>query len=111
LAPRTSPESLKGLEGANDRLGWLLIEILRRRAKAVAALRGETVSDVVREALEAYILEAMEEADDVRAADEVEARLASGDETLHEHEDLWRELAALGSGEDVPPPVQRRRPS
>ena len=36
---------------------------LRRRAKAVAALRGETISDVVRDALEAYIGEATEEAE------------------------------------------------
>jgi len=73
---------------------------LRRRAKAVAALRGETVSDVVRDALEAYIAEAMEEAGDVRAVDEVEARLEKG-EALHEHEDVWREIAEHGEADGV----------
>ena len=70
---------------------------LRRRAKAVAALRGETVSDVVRDALEAYIAESMEEAEDIRAADEVEARLVAGAESIHEHEAVWLEIAAGGS--------------
>lgn len=69
---------------------------LRRRAKAVAALRGETVSDVVREALEAYIAESVEEAEDIRAADEVEARLAAGTEAVHNHEDVWRESDSPG---------------
>ncbi len=32
-----------------------IAEPLRRRAKSIAALRGETVSDVVREALESYV--------------------------------------------------------
>jgi Arc/MetJ-type ribon-helix-helix transcriptional regulator len=71
-----------------------LPEPLRRRAKAVAALRGETISDVVRDALEAYIVEAMEEADDVRAADEVEAGLTAGTETLLEHDEVWQKIAA-----------------
>jgi predicted DNA-binding protein len=67
-------------------------EALRRRAKAVAALRGETVSAVVREALATYVTEAMEEVDDVRALDDVEARLAAGAERLHDHDEVWRDL-------------------
>ena len=70
---------------------------LRRRAKAVAALRGETVSDVVRDALEAYIAEAMEEAEDVRPADEVEARLATGTEAVEKHDHVWGEIS-VGEG-------------
>ena len=71
-----------------------LPEPLRRRAKAVAALRGETMSDVVRLALESYIVEALEEAEDVRALDEVEARLAAGTERVFEHADVWQQVDA-----------------
>ncbi|MCC7354725.1 MAG: ribbon-helix-helix protein, CopG family [Anaerolineae bacterium] len=70
-----------------------LPEDLRRRAKAVAALRGESVSDVVRAALAEYIEEALEEAEDVRAVKEVEAKIAAGEPT-YDHEDVWREIAA-----------------
>ena len=46
-----------------------LPEALRRRAKAVAALRGETVSEVMRAALAEYVAEVMEEADDLLEVD------------------------------------------
>lgn len=69
-------------------------EALRRRAKAVAALRGETVSDVVREALAEYISEAMEQADDVRAIEEIEARIAAGEEAVLDWADVEAELDA-----------------
>ena len=59
-----------------------LPETLRRRAKAVAALRGDTVSEVVRAALVEYVAEVMEEADDVRAVAEIEARIAAGEEKV-----------------------------
>jgi len=85
-----------------------LPEALRRRARAVAALRGETVSDVVRTALEAYIAEAFEEAEDIRAADAVEACLVSGATTLHEHADVWREIEALEAAGALPDPLRRR---
>jgi len=88
-----------------------LPDTLRRRAKAVAALRGETISDVVRDALEAYIAEAMEEAQDVRAAEEVEARIAAGTEPIHEHEDVWREIAEGEAASDEQAQIHRRRPS
>jgi predicted DNA-binding protein len=65
---------------------------LRRRTKAVAALRGETVSDVIREALQNYIAEAMEEADDVRAIREIEQRITAGKEKVHNWEDIEAEL-------------------
>ena len=84
---------------------------LRRRAKAVAALRGETISDVVRDALEAYIVEATEEAEDVRAVDDVEARIAAGTEVVYEHDDVWREIAAIKGEDGVPASVHLRRPS
>jgi predicted DNA-binding protein len=72
-----------------------LPENLRRRAKAIAALRGETISDVVREALENYIDDAMEEAEDVKAAQEVEAQLNAGQEALSDWEAFKAELDAL----------------
>lgn len=84
------------------RLTIKLPEDLRRRAKAVAALRGETVSDVVREALEAYIAEALEEAEDVRTVDEIEARLERGEEHLSSHEDVWAEIEALERRGELP---------
>ena len=59
-----------------------LPESLRRRAKAVAALRGETVSEVMRAALAEYVAEVMEEADDVRAVADIEARIAAGEEKV-----------------------------
>lgn len=84
---------------------------LRRRAKAVAALRGETVSEVVRDALEAYIVEAMEEAEDIRAVDEVEGRLTEGTEPVFDHDDVWREIAAGEDSSGAPAQVHRRRAS
>lgn len=88
-----------------------LSEPLRRRAKAVAALRGETMSDVVRDALEAYIAEAMEEAEDNRTVDEIEARLAAGTERVVEHADVWREIAEHQDSDDVSAQVHRHRAS
>ena len=84
-----------------------LPDLLRRRAKAVAALRGETVSDVIREALEAYVSEAFEEAEDIRAVDEIEARLAAGTESVFGHAEVWRELEALEANRGLPDSVHR----
>jgi predicted DNA-binding protein len=72
-----------------------LPEELRRRAKAVAALRGETVSDVIREALQNYIAEAFEEADDVRAIRDLESRIAYGQESVSDWNDFEADLDAL----------------
>jgi len=69
-----------------------LPESLRRRAKAVAALRGETVSEVVREALEVYVAETWEETDDVRAVEEIEARIAAGQEPIYDWSEVEAEL-------------------
>ena len=59
-----------------------LPDALRRRAKAGVALRGETVSEVMRPALAEYVAEVMEEADDVRAVAGIEARTAAGEERV-----------------------------
>ncbi len=71
--------------------------------------------------LEAYIAESMEEAEDIRSANEVEARLEAGTESVHEHEAVWREIAAPEASKGVPapfsplpvpsPPVQGRSSS
>jgi|GEM_PF-1254637 len=79
----------------DSKLTVKLPELLRRQAKAVAALRGETVSDVVREALEAYVAEVLEENEDIRIVQEVEARIAAGKEPIYSHQDMWAEVEAL----------------
>ncbi len=75
---------------------------LRKQAKAVAALRGETVSDVVRLALENYVIEALEETNDVRAVRDIEARIAAGQEQAYSHEEVWAEIEALESQGALP---------
>ncbi len=77
-------------------------EDLKRRAKSVAALRNESVSDIVRDALEAYIAEALEEADDVRAVDDIEARLARGEVQIYSNDDVWAEIDALEARGELP---------
>ena len=79
-----------------------LPELLRRQAKAVAALRGETVSDIVREALEAYVAEVLEENEDIRTVQEIEARIAAGKEPIHSHHDVWAEVEALEAQSALP---------
>lgn len=66
-------------------------ESLRRRARAAAVLRGETISDVVRTALADYIARAESMPDDVRYVDRVLGRIAEGAPT-YSHEDVWAEI-------------------
>lgn len=79
------------------KLTVLLPEDLRRRAKSLAALRNEKVSDIVRRALEEYVAEVMEEADDIRAIDEIESRIASGKVRIRDWSEVESELDALQS--------------
>jgi predicted DNA-binding protein len=72
-----------------------LPEELRRQAKAIASLRGETVSEVIRSALEEYIAEAFDEAEDVRAIQMIERRIVEGKDRLYSHEEVWAEIDAL----------------
>lgn len=67
-------------------------ETLRRRVKAVAALRGESVSDIVRAALESYVADALEEQEDIRVIQTIEERLASGKSRRYTHEEVWAEI-------------------
>ncbi|MBI3945456.1 MAG: hypothetical protein HY321_06030 [Armatimonadetes bacterium] len=54
-------------------------EGLRPEALQVAKARGETIADVMRHALAAYLSELREEAEDMRFADEIEARIERGE--------------------------------
>lgn len=72
-----------------------LPEQLRRKVKAVAALRGETVSDVVRAALELYVTDAFEENEEARAVQSIEARIAAGQERIYSHTEVWAEIEVL----------------
>ncbi|MDP2935678.1 MAG: hypothetical protein Q8O86_04220 [Dehalococcoidia bacterium] len=77
------------------KLTILVPEELRRRAKSLAAVRNEHVSDIVRRALEEYVDEVMEEADDIRAIDEIEARIASGKVRVRDWAEFEAEMDAL----------------
>jgi Arc/MetJ-type ribon-helix-helix transcriptional regulator len=68
---------------------------LRKQAQAVAKLRGETVSDVVRAALREYVQEALEDARDLRELTALEARVEAGLEPLYDHDAVWAEIEAL----------------
>jgi predicted transcriptional regulator len=72
-----------------------LPDALRRQAQAVAKLRGETVSQVVRAALRDYIQEALEDARDLRELQAPEARVDAGLEPLYDHDEVWAEIEAL----------------
>jgi len=68
---------------------------LSHEAQDIAHQRGETLSDVLRQALAEYVDAVREEADDVRRVREIRARIATGQESLHAHEDVWAEIDAL----------------
>lgn len=68
---------------------------LRRKANAVAALRGENVSDVLRTALAEYVQEAIDDARDIRELDAQTADLRAGKAPLYEHAEVWAEIDEL----------------
>lgn len=68
---------------------------LSREARDIARRQGETVSDVLRRALVEHVAALHEEADDARRVREIKARIATGQEHLHTHEDVWAEIEAL----------------
>lgn len=73
---------------------------LRRQAKAAAVIRGETVSDVVRQALAEYVAR-VEEEDDIRFADAVLQRIAEGAPT-YDMEEVWEELDRMEEAGELP---------
>jgi hypothetical protein len=48
--------------------------------------------------VEAYIAESMEEAEDIRASDEVGTGMAVGTDVVHQHDGVWRAIAAGEGG-------------
>lgn len=76
-------------------------EVLRRRARAMAVLRGETISDVVRTALADYIARAESASDDVLFVDRVLARIAEGAPT-YSHEEVWAEIEQREAAGELP---------
>ena len=74
---------------------------LRKRARAVAVLRGETISDIVRTALADYIARAESAPDDLRFADKVLARIAEGAAT-YSHEEVWAEIEQREAAGELP---------
>jgi len=69
-------------------------EDMRRQARAVAAMRGETISDVVRAGLAKYIRDSIDETEDVRETDAIMAKIKAGAPT-HTHDEVWAKIAAL----------------
>lgn len=67
---------------------------MRRQARAIAAMRGETISDVVRAAMAKYIQESLEELEDIRESDAILARIKASAPT-HTHDEVWDHIAAL----------------
>lgn len=68
---------------------------LRTEAQAVAKLRGESISEVVRAALKAYIAEALEDARDNRELDSLARQIAAGEVPTLAHADVWAEIERL----------------
>jgi predicted transcriptional regulator len=73
---------------------------LRRQARAAAVMRGETISDVVRQALAEYVAR-VEEDDDAAYARRVLARVEAGAPTF-DHDEVWAELEALEVAGELP---------
>jgi len=75
---------------------------LRTQAQAVAKLRGESVSKVVRFALRDYVQGALEDARDLREVMALDARIDAGQEPVFSHEDVWAEIELLEARGDLP---------
>ncbi|NUQ39539.1 MAG: hypothetical protein HUU23_17505 [Caldilineales bacterium] len=67
---------------------------MRKQARAIAALRGETISDVVRAAMTKYIQDALEEMEDIHETDAILARIKAGAAT-HSHDEVWVRMVEL----------------
>ncbi len=68
---------------------------LGRRAKAVAALRNESVSKVVSRLLQEYVDEATEQLEDAEAVRDVETRIARGEVKVRDWSEFESELNGL----------------
>ena len=70
---------------------------LREQAEARARSEGTTVAEVLRAALEEYVagLDLLEEAEDAQMVRDIEARIASGEESVSDWSDFEAQLDAL----------------
>jgi predicted transcriptional regulator len=66
------------------KLTVIVPDALRRRAKSTASLRGETVSDVVRKALESYVAQTGETLTPVEDLDDLQADFWPEEEDVDE---------------------------
>jgi Arc/MetJ-type ribon-helix-helix transcriptional regulator len=76
-------------------------EMLHRRIKAVAAMEGKSVSEIVRSGLEEYISLALEEDSVIRTALQVKEDLASGRQRSHRWEEVKERLRRNRQAEAV----------
>ncbi|PKO23083.1 MAG: hypothetical protein CVU38_06020 [Chloroflexi bacterium HGW-Chloroflexi-1] len=70
-----------GKRGASDERSRPVVqmpEYLRNQTRTLAALRGQTISEFVRQALAEYVRNALEEAEEVRETDRIMAQIREG---------------------------------
>lgn len=65
---------------------------MRRQARAIAAMRGETISEIVRAAMAKYIQDSLAEMEDTGETDAILARIKAGAPT-HSHDEVWARIA------------------
>lgn len=87
---------------ATTKLTVVVPEELHRQARAVAALKGENISHVVREALAEYVTEALEDSEDADAAREILRRIKQGETKTYSHDEVWAEIADLEDRGELP---------
>ncbi len=68
---------------------------MEKTAREVAAARGESVEDLALRAVERWLAEALEDAEDERIARERWERIESGRVKTLSHEEVWKQLDAL----------------
>jgi predicted DNA-binding protein len=83
------------------KLTILVPDELHHRARTVAALRQETLADVVRQALRDYVEQETDEVEDAAFARQMLARIAAGEPTLS-HDEFWREIREAEARGELP---------
>lgn len=78
------------------RLSVLVPEDLRRQVKASAAIRGESISDIVREALEDYVASTLAEEEDFGEAIAAYERYRRDPTSARPYPEIRAELVAEG---------------
>jgi predicted DNA-binding protein len=77
---------------------------LHRRARATAALRGQTITEVLRGALEKYVSLDDEDMDAADAAfvEQVMKKIRSGEVKTVPHDEFWAEIEAAEKRGELP---------